>query len=169
MSAPERANTVRQEAQHIPGRRVVVVGALSVFVGALAVAVMAWLLEARRHGLSDATAVPIAAPLPESSRVERSRIERTARGRDLQRRERRQIEGFGWVKEGEVARIPIDEAAHWFVEGEKRGGFSWLRPHSDQSLKSAAGEHSQQPMSAAPAASSRDNANETAEAERRAP
>lgn len=106
---------VSQEPQDVSGTKTAWVAAGVISIGLGAVGAMAWILSAARSELEQASPVPIAAPGLRVSPIEHSRIERAAPGLELQARARRRLDEWGWVKPGEIARIPVAEAAEWLL------------------------------------------------------
>jgi hypothetical protein len=121
MSEVEGASEVRQEPQDVSGRIVVAVGVVVVAVGVAAVGIMAWMLHERRQTLGPPPPVSRIAAGARRVPLEQSSIEKTARGQELNERDRALLEQWGWVRPGEVARIPIRKAMDWVIQSAESG------------------------------------------------
>jgi hypothetical protein len=93
----------------------VAAAAVSIIIGVLAVVVQAAILRSRTRHPSEEMAAP-------SGTVDRTLLDGTMRGPELQAAQRKRLGEVGWVdRDGGVAHIPIDRAIDLVVEREGGG------------------------------------------------
>jgi hypothetical protein len=113
---------VQQEPDAVPSRALVRVSLASVVVGAIGVAVAAWLLIFVVGAVRPSFAAA-GGPRPAASQlsgVEQTPIWDARRGEALLARQRLQLESWGWVdRDAGIARIPIERAMDLVVEGSR--------------------------------------------------
>lgn len=135
MTQEHGSTTVRQEPPDIAGRAVTVAGAIVVLVSVVSVGIMALILYARAgHSSPPTTTKPVGNSTIQSP-IEQTRIRESARGQELQDKARRQLDQWGWVEPGKVARIPISEATKLLLQDARQGKLIWR----DQESKIHAG------------------------------
>ncbi len=99
-----------QELDRLPLRAILVVAAVTIAVFAVSVIAAA---EAAR------TATDTRVPAPRDT-LERSLVENTARGVELQRRRAHDLDRWTWIdRDAGIAQMPIDEAIDLTVEAER--------------------------------------------------
>jgi len=113
MTEAQGSTTLRQEPLEVSGKFVTLGGALIAVVSLAFVGIMALILWAQ-WGASARPVKPVASGLS-GSPLQRSNILETAKGQELQEQARRDLDQWGWVEEGKVARIPVKEAARWLI------------------------------------------------------
>jgi hypothetical protein len=104
---------VRQEADEVSSRELLVVGISSILIGALGVFFAGVILVASVGTLQPSAAGPQGPrPAPRTlSRIEQTPIWQSKVGLDLREAQRRELESWGWVdRSAGVATIPIDRA-----------------------------------------------------------
>lgn len=116
-------SAVRQEAQDISGKHAVWTGVGVIVIAMAAVGIMAWMLIGQRGSLRDSTAAP--KPPGSTPLIERTRIEHTERGVELNREAQHRLDTWGWVERGKTAHIPIVRAIDWLLQDSEQGELSW--------------------------------------------
>jgi len=129
MTQHRSSSAVRQEPNDISTRAVIVAGLVVIAVSAVGVVAMDLMLRARhaQHG-----PIPPVSPGIGASLLEYTNILDTARGQLLQERARRQLDEWGWVEKGNIARIPIADASRWLLEDARKGGLNWRDQEADK-------------------------------------
>ncbi len=125
---PGVSSTVRQERIQIPGKVIVLAGAILMALSAASVGVMDLILRSRWAGHEYSSVARPAMSAFIASPLQRSNIEDRALGQERQEHARRQLDEWGWVEKGKVARIPVDEATRLMLQDARRGGLVWPSP-----------------------------------------
>ncbi|BDG10522.1 hypothetical protein [Anaeromyxobacter paludicola] len=102
--------------------KLVVVGFAAMLVFLLASLAAARILQTRRDQLNPGGPPPYPSELgkPKIGMVEQQLFDKQTRARELLRKQRAQLAGYGWIdKEKGVIHIPIDEAIDRLVKGER--------------------------------------------------
>jgi hypothetical protein len=110
---------VRQEADVVPGARLVRIGVAGVVVGLVGIVVAAVLLVASDGSVAPSFANPGGAPVSPRriSNVEQTPIGATHDGQELQAAQLRELQTWSWVdRDAGIVRVPIDRAIDLVVE-----------------------------------------------------
>lgn len=104
----------RQEPEHVPGKRLTAIAAVSVAITVLAI-VIAWrFVEATTRAPSAYSNAP--PPPPLGGFVEHTLINDADRGQAERRAQQAELEAWGWVDRGAgIAHIPIEKAIDEWV------------------------------------------------------
>ena len=101
---------VRQEADRLANRKLIITSIGSIVVFGVAVAISSWLLDATRRPVDTHLPAPSAAPMTIGT-VEQGLLLGPARGLDLRRDQRASLDRWGWVdRDAGIARIPVERA-----------------------------------------------------------
>ncbi len=108
--------SIHQEADLVPGRRLLLLAGSAVSVAALGVLVAWWMLsDSSASQLSRRTA---SSATFATGTLEQTPIETSERGLTLRAKQKQQLTGYGWVdRDAGVARIPIERAIDLRAEG----------------------------------------------------
>lgn len=137
MTQEHNSPTVLQEPPDISGKGVVTAGAIVVLVSGVSVAIMALILHSYADRSAHSAPVPPTASADQSP-IEQTSIRGTARGQNLQEKARHDLDQWGWVRKGTVARIPISEATRSLVRNAQQSDIAW--PDQEASTSAGGGE-----------------------------
>jgi hypothetical protein len=106
---------VQQAEDVVPTRRLAIIACAAFGIGAACVAISAYLESAHLRELrAGVRSYPAPAP---SGTTERTLIETTYRGHDLNRAQLEALDSYGWIdRQNGIARIPIERAIELTVE-----------------------------------------------------
>ncbi|HEY5372803.1 MAG TPA: hypothetical protein VIK01_03915 [Polyangiaceae bacterium] len=113
MTEPE---SVHQEPDLVPGRRLLLLAGSAVFVSALGVLVSWWML--RSNPASHPPPRTISSAAFATGTPEQTPIDTTERGLTLRAEQLKQLASYGWAdRDAGIARIPIERAMDLRAEG----------------------------------------------------